>query len=232
MNVAIIPARAGSKRIPKKNVKPFAGEPIIAHSIQAAIASKIFDRVIVTTDSQEIAAVAKKYGAEAPFFRPPELSDDHTPTAPVIVHALEWLLENGVNPTYACCIYPTAPFVRAQYLRQGFEVMQEYGCATSYSVTSFAFPIFRGLMIKDDGCLEMFWPEFQMTRSQDLTEGYHDAGQFYWADCAKFLKEPKFYAKDSRPVILPRKFVQDIDTLEDWEMAESMYKALNLKFGE
>jgi len=232
MNIAIIPARGGSKRIPGKNIRNFAGKPMIAYSIEAALKSGAFDHVVVTTDSGEIAEVARQYGASVPFMRPAELSDDHTPTAPVITHAIRWFAEQEQQPAYACCIYATAPFVRAEYIRQGLRTMQETGCATCYSVTSFPFPIFRGQRITESGCLAMFWPEYEMTRSQDLPEAYHDAGQFYWVNCRRFLTEPRLYAADSRPVILPRHLVQDIDTPEDWTTAEHMFSALQRATGE
>jgi pseudaminic acid cytidylyltransferase len=228
MNIAIIPARGGSKRIPGKNIKPFAGKPIIAHSIEVAKRAGVFDRIIVTTDSKEIAEVARRFGGETPFMRPPELSDDHTPTAPVVAHCLEWLVEHGAPAQYACCIYATAPFVQAAYIRQGCKLLSSHGVASVFSVTSFPFPIFRALKIEDNGHLSMFWPEYEMTRSNDLTEAYHDAGQFYWLNVDRFLQDRKIYTPDALPVVLPRYLVQDIDTAEDWETAEHMYKALQL----
>ncbi len=232
MNIAIIPARIGSKRIFQKNIRPFAGKPMISYSIHAAFKSGIFEDVIVSTDSEEIAEIARKSGASVPFMRPAELADDHTPTAPVISHAVEWYTKNNTEPDYACCIYATAPFIKPEFIRKGFEIMQETGCSTSYPVTSFPFPIFRGLKITAEGKLAMFWPEHELSRSQDLPDAYHDAGQFYWVDCKKFLKEPTLYAKDSRPIILPRSMVQDIDTPEDWKTAEYMFSALKLDSGE
>ena len=226
MIVAIIPARAGSKRIPKKNIRDFCGRPMITWPIRAALESGVFEKVIVTTDSEQIAEVARSAGAEVPFMRPPELSDDHTPTAPVVEHALNWLIENERMPDYACCLYATAPFVRAQFLRQGLEIIREHQAATCFSVTTFPFPIFRGLQLEDDGRVRMIWPEFELTRSQDLVEAYHDAGMFYWLDSQKFLASKKIYADDARPVIIPRHFVQDIDTEEDFLRAELMFKAI------
>jgi pseudaminic acid cytidylyltransferase len=226
MRVAIIPARGGSKRIPHKNVKLFAGAPIISFPIAAARRSGLFDRVIVSTDCDTIADTAAKYGAEVPFRRPPELSDDQTATAPVLVHALQWLADQGAAAQTACCIYATAPFVRAEDLKRGYDELVRTGAATAVSVTSFAFPIFRALRINDHGALEMFWPEHRQTRSQDLPPAFHDAGQFYWIDVARFLKEPNLYSADARPIVLPRHIVQDIDTPEDWEAAERMYRAL------
>jgi pseudaminic acid cytidylyltransferase len=228
LNIAIIPARGGSKRIPGKNIKNFFGKPVIAHSIQAALASGVFDRVVVSTDSDEIASVAQEYGAEVPFLRPESLSNDYAATAPVIVHAMEWLLSQGIDFKYACCLYAAAPFVQSQFLMQGLDIMGLHNCASCYSVASFPFPIMRGLKINSAECLEMFWPEYEMVRSQELPEAYHDAGQFYWVEREKFMLEPRLYAIDSRPVVIPRHFVQDIDTPEDWLRAEYMYKALVL----
>jgi len=232
MNLAIIPARGGSKRIPGKNTRLFSGKPVISYSIDVAISSGLFDKVIVTTDSDEIAGIASMYGAEVPFARPEELSDDYTATAPVIKHAIEWYQDRGVNIDYACCIYATAPFIRKTFLEQGYRIIREYRCASCYSVASFPFPIFRASKISDDGSLKMFWPEHEMTRSQDLPEAYYDAGQFYWIDAGKFLHDPRLYADDSRPVFLPRHLVQDIDTLEDWVRAEYMYKAIKLSVND
>lgn len=225
--IAIIPARGGSKRIPKKNVRPFAGKPMISYPIRAALDSGVFDRVIVSTDSDEIAEVAKAHGAEVPFRRPSELSDDRTATAPVLLHTLEWLRASGAPATHACCIYATAPFVRSEDLVRGLYILKEAKAATALTVTSFAFPIFRALKVLPSGELAMFWPEHRLTRSQDLPEAYHDAGQFYWIDVARFTADPNLYSADARPVVLPRYLVQDIDTPEDWETAEYMYRALH-----
>lgn len=227
--VAIIPARGGSKRIPNKNVRPFAGQPMITYGIRAAQQSGLFDRIVVSTDSDEIANVAESAGAETPFRRPPELADDHTATAPVLVHALKWLEDSGTPAIDACCIYATAPFVRAVDLQKGHQILTESNATTAFTVTSFAFPIFRGLKLTPEGTLAPIWPEHRMTRSQDLPETYHDAGQFYWLNVERFLAEPNLYSADSRPVMLPRHLVQDIDTLEDWATAEHMYKALQLR---
>jgi len=228
MNAAIILARGGSKRIHKKNIKSFHGKPIIAYSIEAAKKTNVFDKVIVSTDSEEIAKTAKKYGAEVPFMRPKEISDDETPTAPVLVHAIDWLTNNSEKPSFVCCIYATAPFLKAKYLKRGFEFIQNKECTSSFSVTTYAFPIHRSLELTKQGHVRMVWPEFELTRSQDLPERYHDAGQFYWLDCDKFLHNPKMYTDNSIPVLLPRYLVQDIDTEEDWVQAEKMFTALNL----
>lgn len=226
MNIAIIPARGGSRRIPGKNIKHFAGKPIIAYSIEAAKVSGIFDRIIVSTDSDEIAKVAIAHGAEIPFIRPKELSDDHTPTAPVIAHAIHWFRDRGYSPELACCIYATAPFVKPEFIKEGYDTIVKHNVTSVFSVTTYSFPILRSLRITNKGTLAMFWPEHELTRSQDLPEAYHDAGQFYWLKVDSFLKSGKIYTSDAMPVILPRYLVQDIDTQEDWITAERMFKAV------
>ena len=225
MNIAIIPARGGSSRIPGKNIKLFAGKPIIAYSIEAAKASEVFDRIIVSTDSGKIAKVAIAYGAEVPFLRPKKLSDDHTPTAPVIAHALQWFKDRGHIFEFACCIYATAPFVKPEFLKEGYEIIAKHNVTSVFSITTYSFPIFRSLRITDKGTLAMFWPEHELTRSQDLPEAYHDAGQFYWLKVDSFLESRKIYNSDAMPVMLPRYLVQDIDTPEDWITAERMFNA-------
>jgi len=224
--VAIIPARGGSKRIPRKNIKPFHGKPLIAYSIEAALKSGLFDKVIVSTDDEEIAEVAKTYGAEVPFIRPKELSDDFSGTAAVIDHALSWLDKQGESFSYVCTIYATAPLLQSQYLIEGFEKLRESDAVHSFSATSMPFPIQRTFKINQDGRCEMFYPEHFQTRSQDLEEAYQDAGQFYWSKVGVDSDEVKF-GKDSIPIILPRYLVQDIDTPEDWERAEKLYEVLH-----
>ncbi|ACS81678.1 pseudaminic acid cytidylyltransferase [Maridesulfovibrio salexigens] len=226
MCIAVIPARGGSKRIKNKNIKDFASKPILYYSITAAIESGLFSHVIVSTDSDDIAEVAEKYGAIAPFRRPAELSDDYTPTAPVLMHAIDWAMENGINAKHACCIYPTAPFVRPADLKEGFELLTSKDAHSVLAVTTFPFPIQRALRINSKGFMEMFWPEHEMTRSQDLPEAYHDAGQFCWVNCKKFRKNNRMYSEETIPVTLPRNLVQDIDTLEDWEAAEVKFEIL------
>lgn len=226
--VAVIPARGGSKRIPHKNIKLFCGRPMIAYSIEAAKDAAIFDRIIVSTDSKEIASIAKEFSAEVPFMRPVQLADDYTGTDAVILHALKWLMEDGEKIDHVCCIYATAPFVKAEYIIKGYDLLCDKNATSCFSVTTYSSPIFRSLKINSQNRLEMFWPEYGETRSQDLTEAYHDAGQFYWADVKKYLKEKQFYSRDSVPVILPRYLVQDIDTPEDWDTAEKMYSVLQM----
>src|SRR5690554_3569545 len=226
MNVAIIPARGGSKRIPRKNIKDFCGKPMIAWSIEAALKSACFDRVIVSTDDQEIADVAKKYGAEVPFMRPAELSDDYAGTIPIIKQAIEWLTKNEQAPSLVCCLYATAPFVSAEDIQQGLKQLEQTQASYAFTVTSFAFPIQRAIRITDTNSIEMFSPECFQTRSQDLEEAYHDAGQFYWGTAEAWLAEKVIFGPESTPIILPRHRVQDIDTPEDWDRAEWLFKAM------
>lgn len=226
MNLALIPARGGSKRIPGKNVKRFHGRPIIAWPITTAIESGLFDRVVVSTDSEEIAAVAREWGADTPFVRPAELADDHTPTAPVLRHALERLAEEGAAYERCCLIYPTAVFVRAADLRAGFEILEERGVSAVVPVASFPAPIHRAFSMDESGRLAMIRPEHELTRSNDLPQAYHDAGQFYWLDCARFLENGRLYAGDAVGLLMPRHRVVDIDTPEDWRLAELLFRAL------
>lgn len=226
MRLAVIPARGGSKRIPRKNIRPFAGKPMIGWSIEAARASGLFDRIFVTTDDDEIARVAADFGADVPFRRPAALADDHTPTIPVIAHAIEWQAAHGQVPTEVCCIYATAPFVRPDDIRCGFDSLQRAGCDYAFSVTSYAFPIQRALRITTGDRVAMFHPEHLQTRSQDLEPAYHDAAQFYWGNASAWLAGRPLFGETSMPVVLPRHRVQDIDTLEDWERAELMFGAL------
>jgi pseudaminic acid cytidylyltransferase len=226
MNIAIIQARGGSKRIPGKNIKNFLGEPIINYSVKAALScGDIFDKVIVTTDSEKIAKIAENAGAEIPFMRPAKLADDYTSTWEVVEHAVKECEDKySAKIANVCCLYATAPFLRSCDIRKGYELLTSQKVSSAFSVTSFPFPIFRGMKIEKDGHLEMFWPEHELSRSNDLPEAYHDAGQFYWLDAQKFLVEKKMYGKDALPVILPRILVQDIDTPEDWETAEILYQ--------
>jgi N-acylneuraminate cytidylyltransferase len=226
MRLAVIPARGGSKRIPRKNIKPFCGLPMIAWSIRAAIQSQCFDRIIVSTDDAEIAAVAKAHGAEVPFVRPANLSDDHTGTIPVIAHAIDWHIQHAEAVTEVCCIYATAPFVQAADLLLGLQMLQSTDADYAFSVTSYNFPIQRAIRINAEQRVEMFQPQHFTTRSQDLEDAYHDAGQFYWGRAEAWLAESVIFGPASVAVLLPWHRVQDIDTPKDWERAEWMFKAL------
>jgi len=226
MNIAIIPARGGSKRIPRKNIKLFHGKPMIAYSIEAAIESGCFDKIIVSTDDQEIAEVALQYGAEVPFLRPEKISDDHATTMDVMQHALNWCNDQQWNVELVCCIYATAPFILAEYIQQGLRLLAANNIKYAFSATTFAFPIQRAITLLDNGTVSMFTPEYENTRSQDLPEAYHDAGQFYWGTAEAFKEAKPVFSSYSQVVLLPRKRVQDIDTQEDWELAEALYSAL------
>ncbi|MCF1426546.1 MAG: pseudaminic acid cytidylyltransferase [Shewanella sp.] len=228
MKIAVIPARGGSKRIPRKNIKLFHGKPIIAYSIEAALQSDCFDKLIVSTDDLEIAAVAREYGAEVPFLRPDEISDDYTTTMDVMAHAVYWCKNEGWDIEAACCIYATAPFVLPEYLQCGYELLQDTGVQFAFSATSFAFPIQRAIKLDKQGSVSMFLPENEQVRSQDLEEAYHDAGQFYWGLTNAFLAKLSIFSPHSKAVLLPRHRVQDIDTPEDWEFAESLFSALKI----
>lgn len=223
--VAIIPARGGSKRIPRKNIKDFHGKPLIAYSIQTALESGLFDKVVVTTDDDEIARIARNYGAEVPFMRPKELSDDFASTKAVIDNALEYFGSQNKKYKFACTIYATAPLLKSKYLIEGFEKLKNSDAVNAFSATSMPFPIWRTFKINKDGRCEMFWKENYYKRSQDLEEAYQDAGQFYWSKLDVKSDEIMF-GKESIPIILPRYLVQDIDTLEDWQRAEFMYEAI------
>ncbi len=223
--LCIIPARGGSKRIPKKNIKDFYGKPLIAYSIEIAKDSKLFDKIIVSTDDEEIAKVSKEYGAEVPFIRPKELADDYAGTDAVINHAVDFFKSIGESFDYLCTIYATAPFLQIKYLKEGLEKLKNSNAVYSFSATSMPFPIWRTFKITKNERCEMFFPEHYNSRSQDLQEAYQDAGQFYWQKLNKTSNEVMF-GKDSIPIVLPRYLVQDIDTLEDWQRAKIVYKVL------
>ena len=226
MKIAIIPARGGSKRIPRKNIKVFHGKPMIAYSIEAAQKSGCFDRVIVSTDDQEIADTALKYGAEVPFLRPADIADDYATTMDVMEHAIQYLAKENISPEFVCCIYATAPFILADDLRKGLGILNEPKVEYAFSATSFPFPIQRAIKLTEQGDVKMFSEQYADTRSQDLVEAYHDAGQFYWGKTSAFLARKAIFAEHSKVVLLPRKRVQDIDTVEDWELAEALFAIL------
>ena len=231
MNIAIIPARGGSKRIPRKNLKSFAGKPIIAYSIEAAAASGLFDSIVVSTDDLEIADVARSYGAEVPFLRPETLSDDHTGTTPVVKHAIEWFIEHKTAVSCACCIYATAPFIQPAHLVEGYQRLISSGKSYVFSVATFAYPIQRAIRIAADGTVDPMHPENILVRSQDLEEAYHDAGQFYFGTAEAWMNDVVAFSSASIPIVLPRYLVQDIDTAEDWKRAELMYLSWQASLG-
>ena len=228
MNLAVIPARGGSKRIPRKNIKLFAGKPIIAYSIESARTSELFDMVIVSTDDEEIAAVARQFGAEVPFMRPANLADDRTGTADVVKHALRWCQSHGQAVDLVCCLYATAPFVRVQDLQRAENMLRRSSHGYAFSVTRFPFAIQRALRVNTNREVEAIHPEHMFTRSQDLAEAFHDAGQFYWGRAQAFLDDVPLFSRASLAVELPPHQVQDINTPADWLRAELMFRAWHL----
>jgi N-acylneuraminate cytidylyltransferase len=227
MKLAIIPARGGSKRIPNKNIKHFFGKPIIAYSIETALKSGLFDKVIVSTDDQTIADVAMSYGAEVPYLRPSNIANDHAVIADVLQHALDWFTEKQVHVDYVCCIYATAPLLDVADLAAGFNMVLSGKADLCLSITSFSFPIQRALKCDASGSISPFYPEFMPMRSQDLEPGYHDAAQFFCGTRAAFMNEGKNIVMKGYEVA--RCNVQDIDSLEDWDFAELLYQAKTLK---
>lgn len=223
--IAIITARGGSKRIPYKNIKEFCGKPILAYSIEEAKASGIFDTVMVSTDDEKIAAIAGEYGAEVPFFRSRENADDFSTTADVLREVLADYEKQGQKFDAVCCIYPTAPFVTAEKLRKALQLLEEKQADSVQPVVRFGFPPQRG-MVEQDGFLQFKWPEHRLTRSQDLEPFYHDAGQFYFLRTDSFANQKNLVMERTVPFELPESEVQDIDTEEDWKIAEVKFSML------
>lgn len=227
MNLCVIPARGGSKRIPRKNIREFCGKPMIAWSIEAAKASECFDRIIVSTDDVEIADVARQWGAAVPFMRPVELADDFAGTTPVLAHAVQWYQNHGLKLTAVCCLYATAPFVEPTDIKEGLELLEQAAADRFvFTATAYASPIQRALRLDPiSGEVHMWVPEHFSKRSQDLETAYHDAAQFYWGRPQAWLNSGNLF-ETSKPLLLPRWRVQDIDTPEDWIRAELMQKIL------
>ncbi len=223
MNVVIVPARGGSKRIPKKNIKEFCGKPIISYPILELKKSNIVNKVIVSTDDKEIAAVAKKYGAEIPFIRPKNISDDITGIADVIRHAILYL-QQQITIENVCCVLPTAPFISAKDIDEAFNLLIDKQCQFVFSATKYNYPVQRSFIINDKNQISMLFPENYEKRSQDLEEVFHDAGQFYWGNKKSWLSEKNIINSESHPYLIPHYQVQDIDTVEDWLRAEDIEK--------
>ena len=228
MNIAIIPARSGSKRIKNKNLKEFYGKPIIAWSIEEAINSKCFDEIIVSTDSPWIAEVAKEYGAKVPFLRAPDLSDDHTGLLDVIKDAIDQLTKLGYNFENVCCMLATAPFIKSNYINEGLKRITKNNQIFVLSATTFKYPVQRSFTIDGKKGMQMLFEENYHTRTQDLSEVWHDAAQFYWGSKETWKNANKIFLNSSEIVKIPNIVVQDIDTDEDWKNAELVYKILNL----
>ncbi len=232
MNIAIIPARGGSKRIPRKNIRLFCGKPIINYSIENALNSRLFSRTIVSTDDPEIAEAALAAGAEVPFFRPRELANDFAGTNEVVQHAVQQLHDQGQAIEYVCCLYATAPLLTTDDLRRGFEILVSSKCAFAFSIAQFEFPIQRALNVLPDGKIRPAFASSIKSRSQDLEPAFHDAGQFYWGTGKAFLDAVDLYGTDSMGVLIPSYRVQDIDTEDDWLRAELMYKSQKQATGQ
>ena len=224
--LAIIPARGGSKRIPRKNIKDFLSKPVIAYSIEAALQSGLFDEVMVSTDDAEIAAIAKNYGAKVPFYRSAETSGDFATTIAVIKEVVSEY-KNRFEEAFdlICCIYPTAPLIQVKHLKSSLNLLLEKNFDSVFPVVAFGYPVWRGVEISIEGNTNMVWPEYQDSRSQDLKKIYHDAGQWYWVNM-KQLRESLF-SQNTGSIVLSELEVQDIDDQKDWALAEIKYKLLN-----
>ena len=227
--LAIIPARGGSKRIPGKNIKDFLGKPIIAYSIEAALATGIFDEVMVSTDDEKIATIARQFGATVPFMRSEKNADDFATTADVIEEVIQEYRNIGQRFDTLCCIYPTAPFVTAERLKEGGRLLESQDYDSVVPMVQFGFPIQRAIYLNETNQAFFFWPEHTQTRSQDLEKAYHDVGQYYWLNTTKFLANKQIWTQNTGAIILDEMEAQDIDTLEDWEIAEFKYQ---LKHGK
>jgi len=223
-NLCIIPARGGSKRIPRKNIKPFLGKPIIAYSIETALNSALFDEVMVSTDDDEIIIVAQKYGANIPFKRSDKNANDFATTVDVIQEVLSMYKKEEREFDYVCCIYPTAPFINAKTLNDGYDKLISEKRVSVFPVVNFSYPIWRGLKIKEDGGIGMVWPEYLDARTQDLKKVYHDAGQWYWLNCRLFESERSLFNSNSGCIHMDEMSVQDIDSDIDWKLAEMKFQ--------
>jgi pseudaminic acid cytidylyltransferase len=226
MNVAVIPARGGSKRIPRKNIRKFNGKPIVAYSIEKALLSYLFDKVIVSSDDDEINSIAKQFGAEVLFERPAELSDDYTGTTEVIAHAIKWMKNQSWTLNAVCCIYPTAPLLDVEYLKTSYRIFNKGNWDYVFSAVKYVYPVERSFKVLNTGSLKMLLPENLNSRSQDLTPTVHDAGQFYWGTPEAWVENRPVISERSTIIILPVYRVADIDTEEDWKRAELLYKIL------
>lgn len=224
--IAIIPARQGSKRIPDKNIRQFLGKPIIVYSIDIAVRSKIFDEIMVSTDSEKIAEIAKLNGANVPFLRSPETSDDFAGIAEVIMEILNRYISMGKTYKYFCCIFPTAPFIKERHLIESYKLLIDKNYDSVFPIVRFSYPILRSLKLID-GRVEMNWPEYFHTRSQDLPVSYHDAGQFYWMKTDALFEQKKIFANNSGGIVISEMEMHDIDNESDWKIAEMKYKLLN-----
>ena len=229
MKIAVIPARGGSKRIPRKNVKIFDGFPMISYAIKAALSAQLFDHVIVSTDDDEIAEVSRSFGATVPFKRPKELSDDYTTTVPVIVHAIDWMTTHGITIDSACCIYPCVPFLSAQNLLDAHQLFLSKDAEYVYPIVAFHSSPWRAMEKTTEGKMRFILPENELTRTQDLSMCYHDAGMFYWGKATAWTSGLKMHS-NGHGYEIDSKFVIDIDTFDDWLLAEKMRKFEQISF--
>ena len=225
-NLAIIPARGGSKRIPGKNIRPFLGKPIISYSIELALASGLCDEVMVSTDSQEIADIAVKCGASVPFMRSASNADDIATLADVLLEVLAAYEENGRTFDAVCCILPTAPLIQTRTLLHAYDLLKDEKYTSVCPVAAYSYPILRSLRINEDNTLSMNWPEHLKSRSQDLPTAYHDSGSFYWTETDALQRERTVFTEKCAPLPLTESEVQDIDNEADWEMAELKFQLL------
>lgn len=227
MKVCVIPARGGSKRIPRKNIRAFCGQPVIGYAIAAARHSKLFDHVVVSTEDEEIAQVARELGAQVPFMRPAALADDHTTTRPVLVHALEWFEQAYPDDSVSglCCIYPVTPFLNATLLQEADQAWREAKADYCMSVGAFPASPYRALKATEAGRVTSIWPQYRAKRTQDLPEAFYDAGMFYFCDPKALKARTPIHSQATVPFVLSRSVAHDIDTLEDWSLAELIYQA-------
>lgn len=223
-NIAIIPARGGSKRIPRKNIKPFMGKPIMAYSIEAALKSNLFDVVMVSTDDEEIADIARQYGAEVPFMRSKSTSNDSATLSDVLKEVISAFKNRGAYYDNMCCILATAPLISSVDIQRGYDkLLDNDSISVLYPIVQFSYPVQRCIKLGQDGEIAMKWPEYQNARSQDLEKLYHDSGTFYW-----YKIKPWLAGNVKRSgVVIDEHYVQDIDTEEDWLLAELKYQYLN-----
>jgi len=227
-NLAIIPARGGSKRIPRKNIKQFLGKPIIAYSVQAALDSGLFDEVMVSTDDEEIASIAREAGAQVPFFRSQENANDYATLADVVLEVVAWYEKNRTRPENICCVLATAPFVTATRLKEAYNKLVKEQRYAVFPVAKFSYPIQRALQVNPfSGTVSMLHPENLTARSQDLEDYFHDSGQFYWANVNVLKTGKSFLTANTGIVELPQSEVQDIDSEDDWIIAEQKYLLMN-----
>ena len=225
-SLCIIPARGGSKRIPRKNIKPFMGKPIMAYSIEASLESGIFDDVMVSTDDKEIAGVARQYGASVPFFRSAETANDYATTVDVLLEVIETYKQQGKVFDTICCLYSTAPFVTSERLKEAYSKLSD-NVDACFTMVEYSYPVQRSLRINENGRVEMRHPEHLKSRTQDLEKVYHDAGQFYFMKTKTLIDEKTVWCKKTAPLVLSELEVQDLDTLTDWKLAEIKYELLN-----